>query len=150
MRGYGAVNATAHRDQDSTRDRVELRFGGYSAAECPCQGVGCQLSGVDLAGAQPAEMLTDVARADLRGIQNGLAVDELNRGAGSRARGAAARSREGGVGNPVTLNANCDAHQITAGGAASHATVRACWHVALSARVAQVILKTLVSHRGQV
>ena len=101
---------------------------------------------MDLAGAQPAELLADVGRADLRGLEHRRAINQFNGRARGGAGGTAAGGRKSRLNDSIALNADRDPHKVAAGSAPGDATVRAVRHVALPARMAQMILETLVSH----
>jgi hypothetical protein len=142
----GAVDAATHRNQDAARLRLKLRARCDCASQRAGQRVGGELRGVNLPGAQPAELLADVRRADLRGLEHRRAINQFNRRARGGAGSTAAGSRKSSLNDSILLNADCDSYEITAGSAPGHAAVRAVRHIALPARMAQMVLKTLVSH----
>lgn len=141
-----AVNASAHRDQHAACACWQLSVGCNRATERAGQRVGSQLGGVNLAGAQPSELSADIGRAYLRCIQHRYAINKFDGGACCSAGSAATRRRKGRFDDPRALNSDCDPYEVAAGCAPGHAAVRAWRHISLPARVAQMVLKTLVSH----
>jgi hypothetical protein len=146
MRRDGAVDATAHRNQDAAWRIVQLRAGGDGAAESPGQRVGRQLGGVDLPGAKATQRRGNVGCPNLRRLQHGRAGNQTNRSARRSAGSAAAGGRKARVGNTVALDANRNSNQIPAESSPGHAAVSAFGNLSLPARVTQMILKALVSH----
>ena len=72
------------------------------------QRVGDQVGGVELARREPAELLGDLVRADARGVEQRLALDERDGGRGRGGERAAARGLEAREGDPVALDAQRD------------------------------------------
>ena len=108
------------------------------------QCIGREVGGVQLAGAQPAQLGRDDACADAGGVEDVGAVDEIDRGGRRGLRGAAARRVEGGLRDAVPLDAEGDPDEVAAGGATRGAVVRAGRRRTTVARMAQVILEALV------
>ena len=73
-------------------------------AERAVQRVGRQVGGVELAGAQPAELGGDRRAAHARRLEERRAAHELDRGARGGDRRPAARGLEPGVGDPVAVD----------------------------------------------
>ena len=141
-----AIDASAHRDQHAACACWKLSVGCNSASKRAGQRVGGQLGGVNLAGAEPSELLADIGRADLRCLQHRYAINKFDGGASCSAGSAATRSSKSRFDDPLALNSDCDPYEVAAGRAPGHAAVRAWRHISLPARVAQMVLKTLVSH----
>ena len=98
--GDGAVDAAAHGHQRAPAGRgLELPARADGRAERPGQRVAGDLRGVQLAGAEPAELGGDLARADAGGVEHRLTADQRDRGASGGGRRAAAVRLEPGVGD---------------------------------------------------
>jgi hypothetical protein len=146
MRRDGAVDATAHRNQDAAWCLVQPRARGDGAAESPSQRVGRQLGGVDLPGAKATQLRGNVGCPNLRRLEHGRTGNQTNRSACRSAGSAAAGSCKARIGNAVALNADRNPHQISADSSPGDAVVSAFGNLSLPARVTQMILKALVSH----
>ena len=150
QRGDGGVHAAAHGHERAAGVGAQRPVGGHGEPERARQGVGRDLGGVQLAGAQPAECGGDLRGPHARRVEHGRAADELHRRAGRGVRGAAARGLEAGVGHPVARDGDPQARHVAAGGAARDGLVGAVGDVAGALREAQVLLEALVGHRGAV
>jgi hypothetical protein len=116
--GDGRVDAAAHGDQRALRRGRQRRARAHGRAERPVQRVGGEVGGVQLAGREAAEFGRDLARADARGVEHALAVDEQHGGRARRGQGAAALGVEAGRGDAVAVDPHRHADQVAAGGAA--------------------------------
>ena len=144
QRGHGAVDPAAHRDEDTVLGGRDGGVGADGRPEGAVQRVGREVGGVQLAGAQPAQLGRDDPCADAGGVEDVGAVDELDRRGRRGLRGAAARRVEGGLRDAVPLHAEGDPDEVAAGGATRRPVVRAGRRRTTVARMAQVILEALV------
>ena len=111
------------------------------------QGVGGELGSVTLGGAEPAELIGDLLRADPRRIEQRRASHQRHDGASCGDRGAAAVGVEAGVGDaalPAALiQCQRDADQISARGPARRSRVRALGSMPAAERVFQMVCQVL-------
>ena len=92
-----AVDAAAHRDEHAVAARRQLGLCHGGLAQRPRERVGGQVGGVQLAGAEAAQLGRHVGAADARGLQQRRAANEIDaRARGGRQR-AAARGLEARV-----------------------------------------------------
>ena len=104
LRGDSAVDAAAHGDERALGSGARDGTAARGLAERAVERVGGKRRGVELARAQPAELLGDLARADARGVEERPARDQLDHGAaGGRGRAAAARV-EAGLGDAIAVD----------------------------------------------
>jgi hypothetical protein len=92
LRCDGAIDAAAHRHQHAAWGLYKFGICRRRSAERPGQSVGCQLSGVQLASAEPAKLCVHVVSADPRRIDHRLPLRQFDNGA----RGGASRAATGG------------------------------------------------------
>jgi hypothetical protein len=126
QRGDRRVHPARRRDEDplaaaGRRDRGVVRGG---LAERAVQRVGGELGGVQLARAQPAELVGDRVGADPRGVEQRGAADELDRCAGRGDRRAAAAGLEPRVGDDAALDAHRQADEVATRRPAGRAVTR--------------------------
>jgi hypothetical protein len=105
QRGHGRIDATAHRDERPPRIRGHHSGRPRGGAERTVQGVGRQVRGVELARAEPTELVGDRVRAHPCGVQHGLAAHERDRRRARRGHRAAARCVEPGRRHVLAVHA---------------------------------------------
>ena len=125
QRGDRGVDAAAHGHERAAGIGRDRRVGAGGGAERAVQRVGGQVGGVELARRQPAELGGDRVRAHARGVEHVRAVDQRDGGRAGRRHRPAAGGLEAGGGDAVAVDAQRDPDQVTAGGAAGGAVVRA-------------------------
>ena len=103
--------------------------------------VGRQLGRVALRSHQAAQGIGHVVDRDPRGVGHRGALEQLDRGAARCPRRAAAVGVEAGLGDPVALDPDRDADQITAGRAPGRAGVRPAGQGAEAARGGEVVFE---------
>ena len=147
QRGDGGVDAAAHGHERPLRIGGDRRIGARGGAERAVQRVGRQVGGVELARRKPAELGGDRVRAHARGVEHVRAVDQRDRGRAGRRHRPAAGGLEARRRHPLALDAHRDADQVTAGGAAGAAVVRAGRAHAQPGGMLEVLAEGLHEHR---
>ena len=112
QRGDCTVDTAAHRDEHARRGRGEPRLLARGPAERAVQGIGGELGGVALGGAEPAELRFDLLGADPRGLEQRDAADQADGGAAGGDRRAAATRVEAGIEDPAGGAALIDASEM--------------------------------------
>ena len=130
--------------------RRERRAGAGGRAERAVQRVGGQVGGVELARREPAQLGGDRVRADARGVQQRLALDQRDGGRAGGGDRAAARGLEAGGGHALALDADGDPDQVAAGGAAGGAVERRRRRDPTARRRVQMLGEALAIHERQV
>ena len=142
-RGDGGVAAAAHGDERTSGIRRQRGARPGGGAERAVQRVGRQVRGVELARRQAAELGGDLVRADARGVEHGGALDQRDGGRAGRDRRAAAGGLEARPSHAVAIDAQRDAYQVAAGGAAGAAVMRARRAQAASGGMLEVLAEAL-------
>ena len=150
QRGHGAVDAAAHRHErpwPPARRRRQARATAHRGPERAGERVGGDLGGVQLAGAETAELGRDLRRADARRVEDRAAAHERHRGAAGGGRRAAAVRVEAGVGDPVAVDAQRQRDLIAARAAADGRGERVIGPPAVALGRGQVMLEGDGIHR---
>ena len=147
--GDRGVDPAAHRHERAAGVGRERRLRVRGAAERAVQRVGDQVGGVELARREPAQLLGDRVRADARGVEQRLALDERDGGRGRGGERAAARGLEARAGDAVALDAQRDPDEVAAGGPAGRPVVPAGDGHAAPGRRAQVLGEALAVHTAE-
>ena len=149
QRGDRAVDSAAHRHErarsaDRPREGRSLADGG---AERPVQRVRGQVGGVELRGAEAAELGRDRARPDSRRLEHIDVPGQLDDGAPRRRGGAAPLGVESDVAHAVAGDGQEDLDPVTARGSARGAAERVGRPMPLALRGGQMMFKAGDFHR---
>ena len=147
QRGNGGVDAAAHGHQHALRIVRDRRVGASGGAERAVQRVGRQVGGVELARRQAAQLGGDRVRAHARGVEHVRAVDQRDGGRAGRRHRPAAGGLEARGDHALAVDAQRDADQVAAGGAAGAAVVRAGRADAQPGGMLEVLAEGLHEHR---
>ena len=149
-RGHRTVDAAAHRHQrPPRRRRLERCAAPRRASERSGECVRGQLRGVELAGAEAAELGSDLARPYPRRLEDHGAAHERHGGAGGGERRAAALRVEAGVGDASAVDGHREPDLIAAGATGGGDAEGPLGLVALALRRGEMVLEGDAVHAAE-